>query len=177
LDALADAVQETRLRRWSPLVANQVHYSLVRREAELSLFPFCRRHGIGILVWSPLAAGYLTGKYRLGQPLPAASRRADPAIEFPVFDPNRGETVIEALEKVAGCHGATTAQVALAWSLSRPEVTSLLIGVRHRGQLESNLQAVALQLRPEDRVALERASRPSYFDEVVRDGKLAGVTA
>ncbi|HTW99285.1 MAG TPA: aldo/keto reductase [Acidimicrobiales bacterium] len=143
-------------------VAEQIYYSLLHREAEYELVPVAIDHGLGILVWSPLGGGLLTGKYRRGEPGPEGARHSGgwgPWSEPPIYDEEAMFRVLDALVEVAQGRGASPAQVALAWLIGRPAVTSVIVGARDEGQLGDNLQAAAVTLSPEERARLDEASR------------------
>ncbi len=134
----------------------QPHYSLVHRaEYERELAEVCKTYGIGVIPYSPLAAGFLTGKYRRADPVPASDRAAGVQRRF--FN-DYGWRVLEAAEKVAIGRGSSVSQVALAWQLSDPVITSPIIGPRTLDQLEDNLGAAGLRLTPEELSTLNEAS-------------------
>ncbi len=139
-------------------VAHQVYYSLVGRDYEWELLPLGLDQGVGALVWSPLGWGRLTGKVRRGQPLPAKSRlhkTADagpPVTDALLFD------VVDALDDVARETGKTIPQIAIAWLLTRPTVSSVIVGARSETQLRENLGATGWHLAPEHRARLDAAS-------------------
>jgi aryl-alcohol dehydrogenase-like predicted oxidoreductase len=141
-------------------VSQQVHYTLQAREAEYELLPIAVDQGLGVLVWSPLAGGLLSGKYRRGEAGPESSRLLSGWDEPPVRDQEKLYDVVEVLVEVAKGRGASPAQVALAWLLERPAVTSLVIGARTGEQLADNLGAADLSLEAEERRRLEEVSRP-----------------
>jgi aryl-alcohol dehydrogenase-like predicted oxidoreductase len=141
-------------------VAQQIHYTLQAREAEYELLPISVDQGLGVLVWSPLAGGLLSGKYRRGKPQPAGTRQAAQWNEPPVRDSEALYDIVEVLLAVAQEHGATASQVALAWLLTRPGIASVIIGARTDEQLQDNLRAAELELVPGDLERLERVSRP-----------------
>ncbi len=116
-------------------------------------------HNIGILVWSPLAGGFLTGKYSRANPAPAGTRFAE-AGSFVPFDKEMGYRVVEALKEVAGRHDASPARVALSWVLGRPAVSSVIVAARKAEQLEDNIRAIDLQLSDDDVRLLDAASDP-----------------
>jgi aryl-alcohol dehydrogenase-like predicted oxidoreductase len=148
-------------RRGLPrFVATQVYYSLLERSAEREIVPACIDQGLGVLVWSPLAGGLLSGKYRRDADAPAGSRHLDPGWpEPPVHDRDALYDTIEVLVDIADGHGVSPAQVALAWLLRRPGITSLVIGARDEHQLAGNLQAAELELGEEEVRRLEEVSR------------------
>jgi aryl-alcohol dehydrogenase-like predicted oxidoreductase len=140
-------------------VTAQMYYSLVGRGIEHEFQSFAEYHNIGILVWSPLAGGFLAGKYSRDHPPPAGSRFAD-AGQFVPFDREMGYRVMDALTEVAARHGARPAQVAIAWVLSRPGVSSVIIAARKAEQLEANICAMELALSDDDVRQLDAASDP-----------------
>jgi aryl-alcohol dehydrogenase-like predicted oxidoreductase len=140
-------------------VTAQMYYSLVGRGVESEFQSFAEYHDVGILVWSPLAGGFLTGKYSRDNPAPAGSRFAD-AGQFVPFDQEMGYRVVDALTEVAGRHGATPARVAIAWLLDRPAVSSVILAARKVEQLEDNLRAVDLRLSDDDVRQLDAVSDP-----------------
>jgi len=140
-------------------VTAQMYYSLVGRGIEHEFQSFAEYHNIGILVWSPLAGGFLSGKYSRDSPPPAGSRFAD-AGQFVPFDIEMGYRVVDAVKKVAARHGASPARVAISWLLGRPAVSSVIIAARKPEQLEDNIRAVDLQLSDDDRRQLDAASDP-----------------
>ena len=141
-------------------VSQQVYLSLQERTAEYEIVPSAIDQGLGLLIWSPLAGGLLSGKYRRGQPPPEGARHASEWSEPPVYDEDKLYDTIEVLVEVADAHGVSAAQVALAWLLARPGVTSLVIGARTEEQLADNLAAASLELSADERDRLELVSRP-----------------
>jgi aryl-alcohol dehydrogenase-like predicted oxidoreductase len=154
--ALGIAARE-RLPRF---VSQQVYLSLQERSAEYEIVPSAIDQGLGLLIWSPLAGGLLSGKYRRGQPPPEGARHASQWSEPPVYDEDKLYDTIEVLVEIAEAHGVSAAQVALAWLLARPGVTSLVVGARTEEQLADNLAAASLELSADERERLERISRP-----------------
>ena len=141
-------------------VAQQIHYTLQAREAEYELVPATLDQGLGILVWSPLAGGLLSGKYRRGQGDPEGSRRFAGWHEPPVSDEGKLYDIVDALVAVGEAHRVSAAQVALAWVLGRPGVTSAIIGARTEEQLKDNLKSADLVLTDEERARLDAVSAP-----------------
>jgi aryl-alcohol dehydrogenase-like predicted oxidoreductase len=129
---------------WAGFVSLQAYYSLVGRDLEHELLPLCREEGLGMLPWSPLSGGFLSGKYRRDDPNPAGARRTN--FQFPAIDEARGFDAVDALTEIAEKKGASVPQVALAWLLAQPGVTSVIIGANKMSQLEDNLKAAALEL-------------------------------
>jgi aryl-alcohol dehydrogenase-like predicted oxidoreductase len=143
-----------------PFVSQQIHYTLQAREAENELIPIAIDQGLGVLVWSPLAGGLLSGKYRRGQQPPEGSRVVQEWNEPPIHDEERLYDIVEVLVDIAGSHGVSAAQVAIAWLLGRQAVTSVIVGARTIEQLRDNLAAADLVLDPAERSRLEEVSRP-----------------
>ena len=140
-------------------VTAQMYYSLVGRGIEHEFQSFAQYANLGMLVWSPLAGGFLAGKYSRANPAPEGTRFAD-AGQFVPFDKEVGYRVVEALATVAGRHGVSSARVALAWVLARPAVSSVIIAARKSENLEDNIKAVDLELSSEDTQLLDAASDP-----------------
>jgi aryl-alcohol dehydrogenase-like predicted oxidoreductase len=141
-------------------VSQQVYLSLQERSAEYEIVPSAIDQRLGLLIWSPLAGGLLSGKYRRGQPPPAGSRHASEWSEPPVYDEDKLYDTIEALVEIAEARGVSAAQVALAWLLGRPGITSVVVGARTDEQLADNLAAATLALTQEEHQRLEAVSRP-----------------
>jgi aryl-alcohol dehydrogenase-like predicted oxidoreductase len=146
-----------RLQRF---VSQQIYYSLQAREAEYELVPASLDQGVGILVWSPLAGGLLSGKYRRDHPDPEVGRQLTDWNEPPVRDREQLYDIVEALVEIAEGHGVSPAQVALAYTLGKPGVTSVIVGARLEEQLADNLEAADLELGSEERARLDEVSAP-----------------
>ncbi|MDG3440890.1 aldo/keto reductase [Nitrospirillum amazonense] len=140
-------------------VAYQGYYSLVGREYEWELMPLGLDQGVGLMVWSPLGWGRLTGKIRRGQPAQAGRIASGGAAGGPKVDDEYLYTVVDALDVVAAETGKTIPQVALNWLLARPGVANLVIGARNEEQLKQNLGAVGWSLTPDQVARLEQASQ------------------
>jgi aryl-alcohol dehydrogenase-like predicted oxidoreductase len=130
----------------------------VVRELEREHLPACARHGVSTLPWSPLAGGFLSGKYRKEAAPPAGSRLERWKERYQSFDRERNWRILTAVDAVAKAVGASASQVALAWTMRRPTVASVIFGARSLAQLEDNLAAAHLTLAPEHLEALEQAS-------------------
>jgi aryl-alcohol dehydrogenase-like predicted oxidoreductase len=141
-------------------VSQQVYLSLQERSAEYEIVPSAIDQGLGLLIWSPLAGGLLSGKYRRGRDWPAGSRHTSEWSEPPIYDEDKLYDTIETLVEIAEQHGVSAAQVALAWLLARPGVTSVIVGSRTDTQLADNLAAASLELTPQEHARLETVSRP-----------------
>ena len=140
--------------------SQQIYYSLQARDAEYELMPAGLDQGVGILVWSPLAGGLLSGKYRRDQQGPEGARHLTDWGVPPVRDPDQTYDVIDALVEIGETRGVSAAQVALAWSLGRPGISSLVVGARTDEQLADNLAAADLELTADEVARLEEVSRP-----------------
>jgi len=140
-------------------VGNQIYYSLESRDAEYELLPLSVDQGLGVLVWSPLAGGLLSGKYRRGQQA-GEGRHLSEWNEPPVRDETKLYDTIETVVDIADRHGASPAQISLAYLLTKPAVTSLIIGARKDEQLRDNLGAANIELTAADRKALDEVSAP-----------------
>jgi aryl-alcohol dehydrogenase-like predicted oxidoreductase len=140
-------------------VAQQIHYTLESRDAENELIPITIDEGLGVLVWSPLAGGLLSGKHRRNQKTPEGTRQFAGWTEPPVRDENRLWNIVDALVDVGQARGVSAAQVAIAWLLGRPGVTSIIIGGRTKEQFADNLAAADLKLSAEERTRLDKVSQ------------------
>ena len=140
--------------------SQQIYYSLQARDAEYELVPIAIDQGVGILVWSPLAGGLLSGKYRRGVRGPEGSRQLTDWNEPPVRDEDQLYDVVDALVEIGDGHGVSAAQVALAWLLGRPGVASVIVGARTDEQLADNLGAAELRLADDERARLDELSAP-----------------
>jgi len=147
-------------RGYARFVSQQIYYSLQARDAEYELVPITIDQGLGILIWSPLAGGLLSGKYRRGQQAPDGSRHLNDWGEPPIHDEEQLYNIIDVLVEIAGTRNVSPAQIALAYMLGRPGVTSLVIGARTEPQLTDNLAAAHVILSPEETSRLDAASLP-----------------
>ena len=143
-----------------PFVSQQIHYTLEAREAEYELVPIALDQGLGILVWSPIAGGLLSGKHRRNQATPAGTRQFAGWSEPPIRDEERLWRIVDALVAIGESRGVSGAQVALAWTLGRPGVVSAIIGGRTEAQFKDNLAAAHLKLTADERRRLDEVSQP-----------------
>lgn len=162
---LTKAVYETRLHRWAPPVTLQPQYSLLVRGIEQEIVPAAIDAGVGLLPWSPLGGGWLTGKYRRDTAPTGATRLGeDPHRGMEAWGPRNAQDktwdVIEKVGAVAEAHGVPPAQVALRWVADRPAVSSVILGARTREQLADNLAAADLHLTYQQTAELNRVSEP-----------------
>jgi aryl-alcohol dehydrogenase-like predicted oxidoreductase len=139
-------------------VTLQAQYSLVVRELEREHVPLCEKFGLGILPWSPLASGFLSGKYKKGAPPPAGSRLDKMKQWLADFDKPRNWKILDALEVTAKELGTSTTAVALRWLIQKPAVTSVIMGVRNLQQLDDNLKAAEIRLSADVMKRLDEAS-------------------
>jgi aryl-alcohol dehydrogenase-like predicted oxidoreductase len=159
---LARALYTSDAHGWSRFVSMQDHYNLLYREEEREMIPLCVEEGLGILPWSPLARGTLTRpRPASGQLTDAGTTRAESdAFSRTLYDSPGDADVVDALQRVAEARGVPMAEVALAWLLSKPYVTAPIVGATKLSHLESALNALELQLTPEEIAALEAPYRP-----------------
>ncbi|GIJ66799.1 aldo/keto reductase [Virgisporangium ochraceum] len=165
---LQKAALLTSFHGLAPIVTLQPQYNLLARDIEFEILPVCGNEGIGVLPWSPLAGGWLTGKYRADEAPTGATRLGE--------NPNRGVEayarrnnertwqVVEAVREVASARGVSMAVVALAWLADRPSVTSVILGARTLEQLDDNLAAAGVHLSAEETARLDDASAPLVAD-------------
>ncbi len=165
---LTKAVHVARALGLAQPVTLQPQYSLLVREIEWEIVPAALDAGMGLLPWSPLGGGWLSGKYRRDhQPTGATRLGEDPSRGMEAWDrrdSDRTWQVIDAVQKIAAEREVSTAEVALAWVTARPAVTSTILGARTMEQLEANLRAASLRLTAEETVALDAASDPCAVD-------------
>ena len=159
---LTESLWKAEARGLERFASLQLQWSLAARDAERELVPAARAFGLGLLAWSPLARGFLSGKYVRGQPPPAGARLAEWKDTWKRMDTPQSWAVLEAVQAVAAARGATASAVALAWLLERPELTTIIVGARTVAQLEQNLVALQLRLTPAERAALDAASTPAW---------------
>ena len=136
----------------------QAYYSLVARELENELVPLCLDQNLGILPWSPLGGGFLTGKYRRRKERPEGARRSDPENQFLQYDEEKGFDIIDELEKIAKNHNATIAQASLNYLLRKPAVSSVIIGAKNKEQLADDLKTSDWEMTPEEVARLDKIS-------------------
>lgn len=163
---------------WAPFTHGQMNYSLVGRDVERDVIPMMKRYGLGLTVWSPLASGFLSGKY-------TRESLSDPNNRFSgfdilPFDKEKGFALVEQMRAMAKSRGATVAQVALAWLLSKPAVTSVILGASKLQQLEDNLGAATVELTPGELATLDQATPPAevypnwFTDKISPDTAVTG---
>jgi aryl-alcohol dehydrogenase-like predicted oxidoreductase len=148
-------------RGWERFVTLQSLYSLLARDLENEMVPLCLDQGLGILVWSPLYGGFLSGKYRRGQPQPKGTRLSGPQPRFLQVDEEKGFGIVEELDKIARAHNATVAQAALNYLLTKEGVSAVIIGARTPEQLADNLKTTNWEMSAEEVSRLDEMSQPA----------------
>jgi aryl-alcohol dehydrogenase-like predicted oxidoreductase len=143
-----------------PFVSQQIHYTLQAREAEYELLPIAIDQKLGVLVWSPIAGGLLSGKHRRNKATPEGTRQMAGWKEPPVLDENALWSIVDELVAIGEARGVSAAQIALSWLLGRPAVTSLIIGGRTEAQFRDNLACVDVKLSDDERARLDKVSQP-----------------
>ena len=170
---LMKALAVSREQHLERFRCTQSYYSLAGRDLERETIPLLKDQGLGLLVWSPLAGGFLSGKFtRTGGD--QSARRAN--FDFPPVNKEKAFTILDVLTPIAAAHGATVPQIALAWLLAKAAVTSVIIGARKIAQLDDNLKAIDVTLTAEEMHALDEVSKltveyPEWMDSLGSDRK------
>jgi aryl-alcohol dehydrogenase-like predicted oxidoreductase len=146
-----------------PFISQQIHYTLQAREAEYELIPIALDQGIGVLVWSPIAGGLLSGKHRRDKAAPEGTRQTAGWTEPPIADENKLWDIVETLVEIGEAKGVSAARIALAWLLGRPGVATVIIGGRNEAQFTDNLAAVEVKLTADERAKLDKVSQPTLL--------------
>lgn len=167
------SLQASERDRRVRFVTQQIHYTLEAREAEYELLPISVDQGLGVLVWSPLAAGLLSGKHTRHTPVAKGSRQEAGWTEPPIRDQGRLWDIVDVLVSVGDKHGVEAAQVALAWLLTRPAVSSLVVGGSSEQQFINNFRAIDLKLDEDDLKQLDRVSQPPLIYPYWHQGQFA----
>jgi aryl-alcohol dehydrogenase-like predicted oxidoreductase len=154
---IATALGIANQKNYERFASVQAYYSLAGRDLERELVPLMQHEKLGLLVWSPLAGGLLSGRFSRDNQKPEGSRRSE--FDFPIVDKERAWNVLDAIAPIAQAHQCSPARIALAWLLSRPVVTSVIVGAKRREQLEDNLAAVDTVLTADELKALDEASK------------------
>ena len=162
----AKAVQMQKDRGWAKFISAQLYYSLLGRDIELEIVSMLQDAGAGLMVWSPLSGGFLSGKYTWDNLKDSENRLS--GFDVLQFDKEWGFQVVDLLREIGGRHGAGPAQTAIAWVLAQPHATTILLGASKLSQLADNLGAVDLMLTPDDLAALNvlAAPGPQFLDWV-----------
>lgn len=153
---IVKAIGITEARRLAPILSLQAYYTLAGRDLEREIVPMLKSEGLGLMVWSPLAGGLLSGKYSRADEAAGGGRRA--AFDFPPVNRDRGYGVIDAMRPIAEGHGVSVAQIALAWLLHQSVVTSVIVGAKRPDQLADNLASTSVRLSAEELAVLDATS-------------------
>jgi aryl-alcohol dehydrogenase-like predicted oxidoreductase len=169
---VAKAITLQRQHGWARFVTGQTYYSLVGRDVEYGTIPLCRDAGIGLMVWSPLAGGFLSGKYTRENPSGDQGRLSK--MSFAPIDLDRGYAIVDVLKAIAERHRVSPSNVAMAWLAERPGVSTILLGVSRVNMMAENLRAATVTLDAEDIRALEEVSKipepyPDWFNTLLTD--------
>jgi len=157
---IARSVSIQEMKNYTRFVSAQMYYSLLGRDIEFEVVPACEDLGLGILAWSPLAGGFLTGKYTRNRPYPEGSRYSRMEKPFLRFDMDKGYSLIDELKRIGNRYDATVSQVALNWIRSKSFVSSIIIGVRNLDQLKDNLGCLKWDLSEDDIRYLDDLTQP-----------------
>ncbi len=159
---IAKALTLSHFRNLARIDTLQAYYSIAGRDLEREIVPLLESERTGLLVWSPLAGGLLSGKFSRDNQTPADSRRS--SFDFPLVDKDRAWRILDVIAPIAKAHNCSAARVSLAWLLSKPVVTSIIIGAKRLDQLEDNIAATELQLTPDELQQLDAVSAlpPEY---------------
>ena len=176
----AAALEMQRANGWAPFTHGQMYYSLLGRDVERDVIPMMQHYGLGLDVWSPLASGFLSGKYTR-EGLSDPNNRYS-GFDLLPFDKEHGFRLVERMRGIAAAHGASVAQIAIAWLLSRQAVTSVLVGATRRAQLEDNLAALDVTLSDRELAELDAATAlppvyPNWFSQNLVDRPVADALA
>lgn len=154
----AAALQLQKANGWAQFASGQMHYSLLNRDVEHDIVPCMRHFGLNMMIWSPLAGGFLSGKYTRENLKDSDNRHS--AFDIVPFDHEFGFSLVERMKEIAAKHNASVAGVALAWLLAKPQVGSIIVGASKPHQLENNLAAAKLRLDADDMEQLDRLTAP-----------------
>lgn len=172
----AASIEMQKANGWAPFTHGQMNYSLLSRDVERDIIPMMKYYRLGLNVWSPLAAGFLSGKYTRETKANADDRLS--SYDVLPTDKEAGFKLIEQIKVIAERHNSNVPQVAIAWLLSKPIVNSVLIGTSKRSQLENNIKAIDLQLTQEEIAELDKATQlnpvyPNWFIDNAFDQPVA----
>lgn len=171
---IARSVSIQEMKNYSRFISAQMYYSLLGRDIEFEVVPACEALGLGILAWSPLAGGFLTGKYSKNSPYPEDSRYSRMEKPFLRFDLNEAFSLVEEIKKIGKKYNATVSQVALNWVRSKEYVSSIIIGVRSIEQIKDNVGCVDWSLSKEDvghldEITIPKKPYPQWFLDLFAD--------
>lgn len=157
---------------FAPIVASQVYYSLLGRDIEAEIVPHAEDSGMGVMIWGPLAGGFLSGKYTREDHQRGAGEGRRKTFDFPPVDVEKGFQVVDVLREIADKHGSKPAEIALAWVLTRPWANTVLLGASKMSQLDGNLQAAEIDLDADDVRRLdELTAAPQPFPKWIQWGE------
>jgi aryl-alcohol dehydrogenase-like predicted oxidoreductase len=162
---------------WARFISMQPHYNLIYREEEREMIPLCTDQGVGVLPWSPLARGLLTGKRRRGDHTTTPRDAGDAPLADHLYDGPSDWDVVAAVQRVAAGRGVEPAQVALAWLLGQPAVTAPIVGATRLEHVDSAVRALDLELTPGERATLEEPYRPHNVRGWLDGSQLPGPSA
>jgi aryl-alcohol dehydrogenase-like predicted oxidoreductase len=159
---IAKSLGISEFRNLARFATLQAYYSIAGRDLEREIIPLLESEKVGLLVWSPLAGGLLSGKFSRTERKPTDSRRT--LYDFPIVDKERAWKILDVMAEIAKSHGCSSARIAIAWLLAQPAVTSVIIGAKRLDQLQDNLAAVELTLSPDELSQLDEGSAlpPEY---------------
>ena len=162
-------------RGWTRFASLQAYYTIAGRDLEREIVPLLRDQGVGLMVWSPLAGGLLSGKFDRDGKGPDGARRT--TFDFPPVDKDRAFDCIDAMRPIAEAHGVSVARIALAWLLHQPFVTTVIVGARNTAQLDDNIAAAEIKLSAEELATLDTVSTlppeyPGWMIERQNDGRV-----
>jgi len=166
-------------RGYSPFISAQMHYSLLNRSLDEEFIPMIMHYGVGLMVWSPLSGGFLTGKYTRSNPAPEGARLN--TFDLHLFDREKGYSIIEKVTDIAKKYHTSPAAVSLAWLLSKRYCSTIIIGISKLDQFQDNMDSVSLNLSPEDIKVLDDISAPetgypaifvNMQDQQLKDAKI-----
>ncbi len=157
---IAAAVELQRANGWAPFSHVQMYYSLLGRGVEGEVASMLAHYGLGLTAWSPLTGGFLSGKYTRESLSDAGNRLS--GFDMLPFDKDKGFALVETMRTIGAAHGASVAQVALAWVMSRPNVSSVLVGASTLAQLGDNVAAAGVALTADDLATLDAATKPEF---------------
>jgi len=176
---LMKALQLCEKNNWEKLKVNQLYYSLLGRDIENEIIPACVNEGVGVMVWSPLHGGVLTGKYLEENKWPENARLKNPNDHLP-YNIDKGNTILNELKKIALTKNCSVGQVSLAWLLNKKGITSVVIGAKNRKQLKENIKSSDVILSEDEMKILDEVSRPEktypdWYYEIFRKTQLKEV--
>jgi aryl-alcohol dehydrogenase-like predicted oxidoreductase len=159
---LMKALSYSTFHRMSKFVSLQAYYTIASRELEREMIPLLKDQNTGLMVWSPLAGGFLTGKFKREGQNDANARRTN--FDFPVVDKDKAFRIVDALTPMASAKGASIAQLAIAWLLHQSVVTSVIIGAKSVDQLDDNIKSIDIKFSADELNTLEEVSKlgPEY---------------